>query len=275
MSARVPNGIVQLHSSQYRNAQSLPDGAVLVVGTGQSGAQIAEDLQLAGRAVHLCVGSAPRVARRYRGKDVVEWLEALGHYDLPVDKHPLKEGVRGRPNHYVTGRDGGRDIDLRAFARDGMSLYGRLRTVEQGKMSFAPDLRRNLDEADRVYNGINALIDRHIEAKGIEAPPASVYQPVWTPETESSSLDLAAAGVSAIVWSTGFTPDWSYVQLPLFDGTGYPVHRRGVTAVSGVYVVGLPWLWTWGSGRFLSVGRDAEFLVQSELARRVGLGAAA
>jgi putative flavoprotein involved in K+ transport len=164
---------------------------------------------------------------------------------------------------------------LRAFAREGMSLYGRLRTVEQGRMVFAPNLRANLDEADRVYNGINALIDGYIAAQGIEAPPGSVYQPVWTPESEPLSLDLVAADVSAIVWATGFTPDWSYVHLPIFDGTGYPVHRRGITAVSGVYVLGLPWLWTWGSGRFLSVGRDAEFLVLSEMARRVGLGAAA
>ena len=142
-------------------------------------------------------------------------------------------------------------------------------------MMFEPNLRRHLDEADRVYNGINALIDRHIAAKGLEAPPASVYEPVWAPEREPLNLDLAEAGVGAIIWSTGFTPDWSYVQLPIFDGTGYPVHQRGVTPVPGVYVLGLPWLWTWGSGRFLSVGRDAEFLVRSELARRTAVGMAA
>jgi len=142
-------------------------------------------------------------------------------------------------------------------------------------MAFEPNLKANLDGADRVYNGINALIDRHIEAQGLEAPPASIYEPVWAPESEPTSLDLAKAGVSAIVWATGFTADWSYVQLPIFDGTGYPVHQRGVTGVSGVYVLGLPWLWTWGSGRFLSVGRDAEFLVRSEMARRLEIGKAA
>jgi len=156
-----------------------------------------------------------------------------------------------------------------------MSLYGRLRTVERGQMRFEPNLRSNLDEADRVYNGINALIDRHIASRQIEAPPPSVYEPVWTPDAEPQSLDLVDAGVAAIVWATGFTPDWSYVQLPIFDGTGYPVHQRGVTSVSGAYVLGLPWLWTWGSGRFLSVGRDAEFLVRSEMSRRLGLGMAA
>ena len=137
-------------------------------------------------------------------------------------------------------------------------------------MMFQPNLRAHLDEADRVYNGINALIDRHIAANGIAAPAASVYEPVWSPDGEPLSLDLAEAGVGAIVWATGFTPDWSYVRLPIFDGTGYPVHQRGVTPVTGAYVLGLPWLWTWGSGRFLSVGRDAEFLVRSEMTRRVG-----
>ena len=269
---RVPEAIAQVHSRDYRSAARLPEGAVVVVGSGQSGAQIAEDLHLAGREVHLVTGNAPRCARFYRGRDVVDWLWDVGQYEITV----ADEGMgrkRHDTNHYLTGRDGGRDIDLRAFARDGMSLYGRLRAVEQGKMLFAPNLRANLDEADRVYNGINALIDRHIAAKGIEAPPPSVYAPVWTPDAEPTTLDLIDAGVSAIVWATGFTPDWSYVQLPIFDGTGYPVHRRGVTSVPGVYVLGLPWLWTWGSGRFLSVGRDAEFLVQSETARRMGLAA--
>ena len=118
--------ILQIHSSEYRNPESMPEGAVLVVGTGQSGCQIAEDLHLAGRAVHLCVGEAPRVARRYRGRDVVEWLHLMGYYDIPVDEHPLREGVRDKTNHYVTGRDGGRDIDLRLRATEGMQLYGKL-----------------------------------------------------------------------------------------------------------------------------------------------------
>ncbi len=117
--------IAQIHSCEYRNPESLPAGEVLVVGTGQSGCQIAEDLHLAGRRVHLCVGDAPRVARTYRGKDVVEWLDHMKYYDLPVERHPLGTGVREKTNHYVTGRDGGRDIDLRKFALEGMQLYGR------------------------------------------------------------------------------------------------------------------------------------------------------
>jgi putative flavoprotein involved in K+ transport len=273
-SERVPDSIAQVHSADYRSAAQLPEGAVVVVGSGQSGAQIAEDLHLAGRKVHLVTGNAPRCARFYRGRDVVDWLWDIGQYEITV----ADEGMgrkRHETNHYLTGREGGRDIDLRAFAKEGMALYGRLQTVERGQMIFEPNLRTNLDEADRVYNGINALIDRHIAANGIEAPAASVYEPVWAPDNEPLSLDLVDAGVGAVIWSTGFTPDWSYVQLPIFDGTGYPVHQRGVTPVPGAYVLGLPWLWTWGSGRFLSVGRDAEFLVRSETARQRGVGKAA
>jgi putative flavoprotein involved in K+ transport len=258
---RVPDSVAQVHSTEYRNAASLPPGAVVVVGAGQSGAQIAEDLHLEGRKVHLVTGNAPRCARFYRGRDVVDWLTDIGQYEITV----ADEGMgrkRQDTNHYLTGRDGGRDIDLRAFARQGMSLYGRLNDVRDGRMVFEPNLKANLDEADRVYNGINGLIDRHIAAKGIDAPPASVYEPVWTPREEPEALDVVANDVGAIVWATGFTPDWSYVHLPIFDGSGYPVNRRGVTSVPGAFVLGLPWLWTWGSGRFLSVGRDAESVVR-------------
>lgn len=270
---RVPDSIAQIHSAEYRNAAALPAGSVVVVGSGQSGAQIAEDLHLARRNVHLVTGNAPRCARFYRGRDVVDWLTDIGQYEITV----ADEGMgrkRQDTNHYLTGRDGGRDIDLRAFARDGMSLYGRLKDVASGRMMFEPNLEANLDGADRVYNGINGLIDRHIADKGIEAPPGSVYEPVWTPRKKPEALDLVVSGVAAIVWATGFTPDWSYVRLPIFDGSGYPVNRRGITSVPGVFVLGLPWLWTWGSGRFLSVGRDAESVVQHWL-QAVGMVSAA
>jgi putative flavoprotein involved in K+ transport len=261
---RIPDSVQQIHSADYRNASALAPGGVVVVGSGQSGAQIAEDLHLAGRQVHLVTGNAPRCARFYRGRDVVDWLWDIGQYEITVADDGMGH-KRHDTNHYLTGRDGGRDIDLRAFALQGMKLYGRLDDVRSGRMIFAPNLAAHLDAADRVYNGINALIDRHIAAKGIAAPPPSVYAPLWTPDAEPTELDLS--GIGAIVWSTGFTPDWSYARLPVFDGTGYPVHRRGVTGVAGAYVVGLPWLWTWGSGRFLSVGRDAEFVVAHETRR--------
>jgi len=270
---RLPGHVMQVHSSGYRNAAQLPEGAVIVVGSGQSGCQIAEDLHLAGRKVHLVVGSAPRCPRVYRGRDAVDWLADLGQYDLPVDQHPQKEGVRRKANHYLTGRDGGRDIDLRKFALEGMALHGRLADIADGIMTFGNDLAKNLDGADSVYNGICELIDKHIAAEGISAPPPGRYQPVWQPERPATSLDLATAGVGSVVWATGFRSNWSWVDLPVFDGNGYPVHRRGVTAQPGLYVLGLPWLYTWGSGRFVGVGRDAEYLAV-EISGRLRLSAA-
>jgi putative flavoprotein involved in K+ transport len=253
----LPKGIVQLHSSAYRNAGVLPPGDVLVVGSGQSGCQIAEDLQLAGRRVHLAVGSAPRCARRYRGRDVVEWLDQMQYYEMPIDRHPNREQVRDRANHYVTGRDGGRDIDLRKFALDGMKLYGRLANVEGGRLVFEPNLARCLDGADAVYRSINRSIDAHIEKHGIDAPLEADYAPPWQPAAEVTELDLDTTKLAAIVWSVGYRSDFSWVKLPIFDARGYPEHDRGVTPMRGLYFLGLPWLYTWGSGRFSGVGRDA------------------
>jgi putative flavoprotein involved in K+ transport len=267
MAERLPRTIVQIHSSQYKNAHALPAGDVLVIGTGQSGCQIAEDLHIAGRRVHLCVGSAPRVARRYRGKDVVEWLDDLGYYDLPVHEHPLKEGIRSRSNHYVTGRDGGRDIDLRKSALEGMQLYGRLLDIDGNRLTFARDLKTNLDSADAVSESIKDTIDRHIERNAISAPLEARYVPVWEPERDVTELDYIAANISTIVWSTGFASNFRWIELPAFDGKGYPTHERGITSVAGLYFLGLPWLYTWGSGRFSGIARDAEFLGES-IARR-------
>ncbi|OMQ39380.1 MSMEG_0569 family flavin-dependent oxidoreductase [Pseudomonas putida] len=262
LAERLPAGIHQLHSEQYRNPQALPIGNVLVVGSGQSGAQIAEDLHLAGRKVYLAVGDAPRCARFYRGKDVVDWLAEMGYYEIGVDTHPLREGVRDNTNHYVTGRDGGRDIDLRNFAREGMELFGRLDGLQGARLQFANNLAENLDNADAVYNRINGSIDKYIEQHGIDAPPGERYQPSWVPVQERSELDLVSEGITSIIWCIGFSPDFTWVEAPVFNGRGHPGHQRGVTAQPGLYFLGLPWLYTWGSGRFSGVARDAEYLVQ-------------
>ncbi|WP_395064427.1 MSMEG_0569 family flavin-dependent oxidoreductase [Paraburkholderia silvatlantica] len=260
MAERLPASIVQMQSSEYRNPAALPEGAVLVVGSGQSGAQIAEDLHLAGRKVVLAVGEAPRCARFYRGRDVVDWLADMKYYDMPVEAHPLREGVRDNTNHYVTGRDGGRDIDLRKFASEGMELYGVLEDFADGALRFKGNLRANLDSADETYNRINTSIDRFIAQNGIDAPPGEPYRPVWTPQQERTSLDLAASSIGSIVWCIGFQPDFSWIDLPVFNGRGYPGHARGVTAQKGLYFLGLPWLHTWGSGRFSGIARDAAWL---------------
>lgn len=271
IAERLPVDIEQVHSSRYRNPGSLPEGAVLVVGTGQSGCQIAEDLHLAGRPVHLAVGSAPRVARFYRGRDCVAWLDAMGYYARSVDDFDDAEGMRARVNHYVTGRDGGRDIDLRARALEGMRLYGRLTGIDGAEVEFADDLKVNLDRADAVADSIKDSIDAYIAGQGIEAPEEDRYVPVWQPDEQPRRLDLVAAGVTSVVWATGFTRDHRWIELPAFDGRGYPMHRRGVTWCPGLYFLGLPWQHSWGSGRFEGVGRDAAFLaVRIDAARRLG-----
>jgi putative flavoprotein involved in K+ transport len=262
MAERVPPRIEQLDSEQYRNPGVLREGAVFVVGSGQSGAQIAEDLHLAGRKVHLAVGNAPRCARFYRGKDVVTWLAEMGYYEMPVEQHPLREGVRDNTNHYVTGRDGGRDIDLRKFALEGMQLYGMLDDLAGSTFSFRPTLKASLDQADQVYNRINATIDHYIAEHGIEAPLPSVYLPLWEPEAEPKTLDLDEAGISAIIWCLGFQPDFRWLDAAVFNGAGHPKHYRGVTSEKGVFFLGLPWLHTWGSGRFSAIGRDARYIAE-------------
>lgn len=266
----LPDDIFQLHSVDYRNPRQLPDGGVLVVGSGQSGTQIAEDLHLAGRDVHLCVGNAPRVNRRYRGKDVVEWLDDMGYYDLPYDKHPQGDRVRAKTNHYVTGRDGGRDIDLRQRALEGVKLYGKLESVSGTTVRLAPDLANNLEQADATARRIRETIDEHIARHGIDAPTEPPYVAPWTPDPdqETPELDLTAHGITTVLWSIGFKPNFRWINADLIDPRGYPRHRRGVTDVDGLYFLGLPWQHTWGSGRFSGVARDAEHLVEKITAHK-------
>ena len=263
LAERLPEEVTQLHSAAYRSPPQLPDGAVLVVGTGQSGCQIAEDLYLAGREVHLAVGSAPRVARRYRGRDVVAWLDDMGYYTRAITDFADADAVRFRANHYVTGRDGGHDIDLRAFAAGGMRLYGRLADATTGGvLRFAGDLARNLDAADAVSQSIKDSIDSYLAAAGIDAPPEPRYAPPWFPQaTAPAALDLREAGVTAVIWATGFGADYRWIEVPVFNGRGYPTHRRGVTSCPGLYFLGLPWQHTWGSGRLGGVARDAEYVL--------------
>ena len=260
MAEKLASDVVQLHSSDYKNPELLPQGEVLVVGSGQSGCQIAEDLHLAGRKVHLCVGSAPRSPRQYRGRDVVDWLARLGYYDLTIDEHPARENVRTKTNHYVTGRNGGHEIDLRTFAIEGMQLYGSLRDIQGDNLKFKPNLKQNLNRADEVAESIKKTIDEYIAKNRISAPTEPLYQPIWEPETEVWEFDYKQANITSVIWCIGYQTNFSWVDVPVFDGKGYPSHDRGVTSVRGLYFLGLPWLYTWGSGRFSGIARDAEYL---------------
>ncbi|WP_394940207.1 NAD(P)-binding domain-containing protein [Psychromicrobium sp. YIM B11713] len=228
----LPHTIQRLHSLDYRNAAQLAEGAVLVVGSAQSGAQIAEDLMLEGREVHLAVGDAVRTSRFYRGRDVMDWLDLLGRAGM------LSGGPLGRQelatSPYVTGRDGGRDINLYKFAEQGMRLYGRLDRVTANTIHFAPTLNRSLRKAEAFNNGFKDMVDTLITAQGLELPDES-REAASAELVEPEVLDLDASGVRSVIWATGLRADYSWLSSEVLDGNGHVVHQEGVTVVPGLY----------------------------------------
>jgi putative flavoprotein involved in K+ transport len=192
----------------------------------------------------------------------------MGHYETGIDTYADPDSVRAKTNHYLTGRDGGREIDLRQFAVEGVRLYGSLRNIEGTTLKFADNLRACLDSADDVYCGIRKLIDEYIEKNGIEAPVEPPFAPKWEPEEEKLSADFRDEHITSIVWASGFGWNFRYVEADVFDAKGYPVYRRGVTEQPGLYFIGLPWLHTWGSGRFSGMARDSAYLLDHIVAQR-------
>lgn len=264
MAKNLPKDVVQIHAAHYKNPSQIPEGGALVVGSGQSGCQIAEDLHIAGRKAYLSVGSAPRVTRRYRGKEVVNWLDEMGYYETTIEQHPDGKAARKKTNHYVTGRDGGRDINLRILAQEGMKLYGRLKSIEGYQLLFEDNLAQNLDNADNVAERINSDIEQYITSNNIQAPPDDNIKSTFVPDTQLI-LNLQAENINTIIWSTGFHMDFSWIKLPVFESSGYPDQVRGVTKVNGLYFLGLNWQNTWGSGRFYHVGKDALYIMEHML----------
>ena len=258
---KLADDILQLHTCDYRNPAQLPDGAALVVGSGQSGCQVVEDLLGAGREVHLCVGKAGRIPRRYRGRDIIHWLVDAGRYEVPVDEHPDGRAIRFKPHEHLSGRNGGRTIDLRRLARDGVELHGRLVDAEGYQVRFADDLAEMLDTIDEDCRETLALIDDYIAKSGAAAPEGVLEAVDWQPIPEPAVLDLRQAGISSVIYGTGFHFDFGWIDLPIFDERGYPRYERGVTELPGIYFVGLHWEHTSGSGLFYQVGRDAKYLV--------------
>jgi putative flavoprotein involved in K+ transport len=264
----LPASILQLHSSQYRNPDALPPGAVLVVGTAQSGSQIAEELYKAGREVYLSVGSAGRAPRRYRGKDCVWWLVQLGFFDQPFDSMSEQEARHFSPPH-VTGNGGGRTLNLHQFARDGVHLLGQVQGANDGNLMLAPDLHENLEKADGFAMHVTQMIDGFVAKTGMDAPQAEAEPPLRDgydiePRTR---LDLAVENISTIIWATGYQFDYSWVRFPIFDRDGYPIQRRGVTEAPGLYFLGQEWLHTRKSGTILGVGDDAAHIATAIAAR--------
>jgi putative flavoprotein involved in K+ transport len=268
-SANLPEEVQQLHSSQYRNPAALPAGAVLVVGSAQSGGQIAEELYQSGRKVYLCVSSAGWGPRRYRGQDIVRWMDRAGFNSVTVDKLPSPK-MRFAPNPRVSGKDGGRTLNLHQFARDGVILLGRIQGAHGSKITLAPDLKENLAKSDKFRADLLKRIDDYIEKAGLDVPPAALPELRDGYDAEViTELDVQSAGITSVIWATGYRFDFSLVQLPVVDADGYPVQKRGVTGFPGLYFVGLPWLHTSGSGVFGGVGDDAAFIVADIAGKRL------
>lgn len=262
-SALIPAQVHQLHSGAYRNPSALPDGAVLVVGSAQSGCQIAQELHESGRTVYFGVGGTGRIPRRYRGKDIFEWLQAIGFFDRRVDDLPSPE-ARFSPNPQLSGRDGGRTLNVHEFARDGINLLGHVRGADDRRLVLAEDLHESLARCDEFEATIVGRIDDFIERNEIDAPSEELTRLTFGYEVpQLEELSWRGAGITSVIWATGYAFDFSLVSLPTFDGFGYPLQVRGVTDYPGLYFVGLPWLSRQKSGLLLGVGEDAAHVAAS------------
>lgn len=252
-------GLMNIHSSTYHGPQQLPGGAVLVVGAGSSGVQIADELQKSGRPVYLSVGPHDRPPRRYRGRDFVWWLGVLGKWEAATPPLGAEHVTIA-----VSGARGGHTVDFRVLAASGIRLVGRAVSFDNGTMRFAPDLGDNIANGDASYLSLLDEADAYVERNGVdlpEEPEARILGPA--PECVTSpvlELDLAQAGVTSIVWATGFSVDYSWLNVDAFDENGKPKHQRGVSSEPGVYFLGLPWQSRRGSSFIWGVWHDAKYL---------------
>jgi putative flavoprotein involved in K+ transport len=265
-------GIVHIHSSGYRNPAQLPSGAVLVVGAGSSGVQIADELARSGRSVYLSVGPHNRPPRRYRGRDFVWWLGALGEWDAKAASAGTEHVTIA-----VSGANGGHTVDLRDLAARGVTLLGTADRYQDGALHVLPNLAKNIAGGDANYLSVLAAADAYVREKGLDFPeepeahriapdPACVTHPIL-------QLNLAAAGITSIIWATGYALDFGWLEIDAFDAQGRPAHQRGVSVVPGLYFLGLSWLSRRASAFIWGVWHDAEY-VAGHIATRVNLGAA-
>jgi putative flavoprotein involved in K+ transport len=268
-SARaIPSDLTQIHSADYRNPAALPPGSLLVIGAGQSGCQIAEELLGAKRTVYLSTCRVGRAPRRYRGRDLIDWSHESGLADVrPEDLVDRSVLTRGEPQIAP-----GHTISLQSLSARGAMLLGRFATAEGGRLRFADDLAENIRFADQVSEEMKRRIDAYIERSGLtaspaEADPAEVVAPRLA-DPPILSLEPSACGISTVVWCTGLEGDFGWVSMPgILDEQGRPAHEHGVTSCPGVYFTGLPWLSARRSGLVTGVGHDAPRIAELVAAR--------
>ena len=251
--------VMQLHSMSYRNPQQLPDGAVLVVGAGSSGVQIADELLRSGRQVFLSVGPFDRPPRSYRGQDYVWWLGVLQKWDAPAAEPGLEHVTIS-----VSGARGGHTVDFRRMAAEGIALVGMTQSFDNGVLRFAPDLGDNLARGDANYLSVLDEADAYITRNGLDLPAEPEARiigpdPGWVTDPVLE-LDLHEHGVTSIIWATGYRVDYGWLKVDSFDEAGRPVHHRGISAVPGIYFLGLPWQTRRGSSFIFGVWQDAKLL---------------
>lgn len=247
---------LQLHSRAYRSPEKLPEGAVLVVGSAQSGAQIAEELYMNGRKVYLATCFAGRAPRRYRGKDIFEWLYLAKFFDMTIDQLPVPREHFAPP--HISGARGGHTLNLHQFARDGVTLLGHFRGAAGRMVYFVPDLHENLAKADQAEVEITKRVDALIEAQGYDVPPEAL--PVLRDGYEQpviEELDLKESGISTVLWANGYTYDYSLVKLPIFNSDGFPIQQNGAAEQPGLYFVGQPWMPHLKNGTLVGVGETS------------------
>lgn len=261
-ATRLPVGIVQLHTSHYRNPVQLPAGGVLVVGAGPSGQQIAEELALAGRRVVLAAGRHRTLPRRYRGRDSHWWMDRMGMFERTIDTLADPGAVRTAPA-FVLGA-GCHDLDLRRLVASGVQPAGRLAGVTGSIAWFAGDLPSTAAAADANVHAFRAAVDDFVARTGLAAPPPEDPPPPlgnWV-HSAPRRLQMDLEGIGSVVWATGYRRDYSWIHAPVLDATGDPVQRRGATASDGLYFLGLRWMHSRGSDTIHGVGRDAEHIAQ-------------
>jgi putative flavoprotein involved in K+ transport len=271
LASRIAPQVKQLHSSQYRNPEGLPPGSVLVVGSGQSGCQIAEDLIEAGRNVYLSTSRVPRCPRRYRGKDIMDWLILTGFFNTRPEEiaDPALLHVR---TPLLKGTHGGHtSLSLQALARQGVVLLGKLCGADGPLLSFQNDTAANVAFADVFSGRVKAMIDAFIAEHQPDAPPAEA-DPEDEPDlllqsTQSAlSLDLESRNISTVIWANGFRADFAYLNLPVFDAWGNVSHRQGLSEIEGLYFLGLHWLRSRKSNVLFGIREDSQFITQHLLA---------